>query len=83
MLIWFTNTNHQLTLCKRSMRIVHYFLPDDSYVLHNLDIGDNIPPSMENVCPKNITKYADKLQTSTIVRWLENDAWDNRDGSLR
>ncbi|XP_078337815.1 uncharacterized protein LOC111100868 [Crassostrea virginica] len=43
---------------------------------------DNTPPSMKNVCPKDIYVTADKYQVDTQVSWLENDAWDKRDGRV-
>ena len=38
---------------------------------------------MKNVCPKDIYVTADKYQVNTQVSWLENDAWDKRDGRVR
>lgn len=56
-----------------------------SIITYNLlsDIGDNTPPSMKNVCPKDIQATADKFQINTKVSWIVNDAWDKRDGNLR
>lgn len=50
---------------------------------YNFKIGDNTPPSMKNVCPKDIQATADKFQINTKVSWIVNDAWDKRDGNLR
>lgn len=50
---------------------------------YNSDIGDNTPPSMKNVCPKDIQATADKFQIYTKVSWIVNDARDKRDGNLR
>lgn len=45
-----------------------------------LIIGDTTPPSMRDVCPKDIIAFADKFQENAKVIWTERKAFDEMDG---